>query len=228
MRYVFACFVALAGLMWINASTANAYDAPRGLRWGMPYDSVCIDIRKLPREKQYIPEKPKADDEFPMGFTLSKIKDVKVLDEKTREAYLVFDSTGGLCAFIHVLAWDNVKDTGNTVESIGTGRSQCWEYYQKLTRGLKAKYGEPTVDQTSGTYGEPIASGVKLETNWVDTTTGDKIMAVISRRKTNAVISRRKTNAVIARVDQYIVALVYATPAYINAKEEEIVERDEL
>jgi len=200
-------------------TVASAFEAPRGLRWGTPWDSVIVDIRKLPREKQFLPDKPKKHKHLPTGFTGSKIKKIKLLKEKADEAYLIFDSTDGLCAVQYAFIWDNVENPDNMFDSPGKGRAKAWEYAQKLVYALKSKYGDPESDQINDHLGEKLTSGLQFSAKWLDQESGNSIIAVVTRKY---------TNAVIAKIDRYAVVLQYSTPNYIEEVKKEAIDVDEL
>lgn len=191
----------------------NAYDPPKNLKWGMTYDEVTTTLKNLQKDDMIKIDKLKTDGNIPDNFYLAALKGVKLFDKKAKEAYAVFDSSKSLCAIQYGFVWNNDENTTNMFESRGKGRANAWEYHQDLTKKLTVKYGPPSKDETEGSFGQPLASGVRLETSWIDSTSGDKIIAAITRQKVNAVISR---------IDNYIVALVYANRIYINAKETEI------
>jgi len=206
-------------IVMVLITNLYAYDPPKNLKWGMTYDEVMKTLKESGNEDIVKIDKLKTDKNIPDGFYLAALKGVKLFDKKAKEAYAVFDTSKYLCAIQYGFVWDNDENTTNMFESRGKGRANAWEYYQELTKKLAVKYGQPTKDETEGSFGQPLASGVRLETSWVDSTTGNKIMVAITRRQINAVITR---------VDNYVVALVYANPIYINAKKAEIINDDDL
>ncbi len=210
-----AIIVSLVVLLCVGSIMAQErFDPPRGLAWGQNHD----DVKEILKSKDLKLEKLKHEKDYPATLWFAKIKKMKLFDEKVDEAYAVFDTDTGLCAVLHYFSWDNQEQTTNMFETPNKGRSQCWEFFQKLRRGLIAKYGEPNKDETTSTYGESIASGVQLAAEWLSP----------ERDKIKLVISRRKVNAVIVRIDKYITGLVYATPEYVETMEGTLADTDEL
>ncbi len=212
------CTVAVAILMAITCS-ASAIDPPKGLQWGQTHAEVKSALKNLPKDKRFDVKDPETNDNLPLSFRSAELKDVKLFDEKAKEAQVVFDSTGGLCAVQYAFAWENKERTTNIFESANKGRDKSWAFYNELLQALYAKYGEPVSSVPAELQGQDVVSGTKLRTEWVDQTTDDKIILVMTRQK---------RNAVIARIDNYIVVLLYHSPAYTEAKKDEIRASDDI
>lgn len=203
----------------ILAVVANAIDPPKGLRWGQTIDEVRRTLQDLSKDERIEVKKAKALKDLPNGFQAAELKRVKLFGEKAKEARVVFDSTQALCAVQYGFVWANQEKTNNMFESPNKGRDRSWEYHGELLQALKTKYGDPTTTIPLDIIGGDISSGSKLRTEWMDSLTGDKIILAITRQKRNVVLSR---------IDNYVVILLYHSPSYTEAKEDEIRETDDI
>ena len=212
------CFIiSITSILMVNS--AGAYDPPKRLNWGLTYEAVATTLEGLPKKERIQIKEAKEREDLPTGFLAAELKKVKLFGKKTKEARVVFDTTGGLCALQYGFVWENKEKTDNVFESANKGRDKSWEYHDELLTALRTKYGDPAATISDELIGHDISSGTKLKTEWVDSVSGDKIILAISRQKKNLVISR---------LDYYIVVLLYHSPTYTEAKQEEIRESEDI
>jgi len=206
-------------IMLLLTSSSKAFNPPRGLFWGMKYGAIEEKLKSLPKDDQPQLKEMKCAEDLPPGFHLAELNKVKLYDKKAQEARIVFDTTGGLCALQYVFTWDNQEKTNNMFETANKGRDKSWEFHDQLLRALLTKYGQPTSTFPAELKGHDVSSGTKLITEWIDSLSGDKIILAVSRQK---------TNLVFAHVDRYLVALLYHSPSYTEAKREEVLGGDDI
>lgn len=201
------------------ATGATAIDPPKGLRWGQTHEEVMATLNELPKDERIEVKESKELEDLPEGFKAAELKNVKLFGKKTKEARVVFDSTGGLCAVQYAFVWENKEKTDNMFESANKGREKSWEYHDELLQALQTKYERPSATFPAELQGRDVSSGTKLKTEWVDSLTGDKIILAITRQK---------RNVVLAWIDNYIVVLLYHSPNYTEAKKDEIRGKDDI
>jgi hypothetical protein len=165
---------------------ANAYDPPKGLKWGMsPADvqETLINAEEKDKAKTgkvFEPGKaaifyPKEDIDKDKRFYLVSLEKVTLLDKKIREGYLAFDTSNHL-----VLVQYQFSDFGAEDNSY----SSCWAFYQRLYEALVAKYDTASSnDVTSALIGEPLVENTHYDTRWKDATSGEEITLTICNWK---------------------------------------------
>jgi len=212
------CLLTLALLGYGEAT--NAFEPPKDLQWGMPYDSVKsklkriddIQLKDLNQENPGKGYKEYPELQLPSEFYRAEAKKLKLLDKKVQRTYLIFDPLKNLSGFHYILKWDNnPKDY--------KGYRKCWVYFSDLKQILLSKYGEPTLDETAETIrGENMPSGQKYTTMWQDSS-GSSISLEITRQTHNAIIST---------IDAFLIFVIYSSPGIDAYREIEMTTGDEL
>lgn len=115
-------------------SQTNIIGPPNGLEYGMTYSEAKTTLKS----KNIDLDKPKQDKKWklPEGFTLSKVGNYKIFDEKTFTNYACFNANGELCAFQITFRWFS---TGENAASESRGDAiRFWS--GEMEQAFIAKY----------------------------------------------------------------------------------------
>jgi hypothetical protein len=211
--------VLLIVVLVIATTNAFAFDPPKGLKWGMTYDEVKaklenpdagdkVKVKKLSKNhktRTFFPEHNLSE-----GYKSAQLEKIKLLDNKVKTAYAVFDTKGKFTVLQY--QFDNItgEDTGDI--------NKMWVYYQKLTDALKKKYGEPTRNQvTPIDFGIDIPKDTYLETAWVDEKGGDEIRVYVAHFKIGGGLLSLRLHYVI---------LKYASKNWLENELDKVLEED--
>ncbi len=194
----------LLSLVFLSV-TAFAFDPPKGLKWGMTYETVRDS---LPNTKELKgPDVPKGfrkfiDSKIPENYYRAEIKKLSVLDENAQRSWCIFDDQGGLCCFQYAFTWVNDKSG----EASGKARNFCDRLFQNLT----AKYGPVLINEIGDKKDYEIPIGIAWRMIWQD----------VDSSQIRLSIGRTKTNVLIGDLDGYIIFLSYSQKPDIIAKTE--------
>lgn len=197
----------------VFVTSVCAFSPPKGLLWGMKHDEASNVLQGLPQGEKVNLKEGKKSGEYAEGFKVADLESVRLLDKETHKAYLVFDSTGGLCALEYVFKWGNTEKAKTPIETANKGRSESWKFYENLLEALKNKYGDPKQSISKGKMGQTVRVGHPLLTGWLDDG-GDKI---------ELKIWREDKNLVVKKLDAYYVGLSYYSAAHAVARKDQLV-----
>jgi len=202
--------------------TANvlAIEPPKGLEFGMTFEAAKSTLESSDTGKfsQLKVEDPKVYTKwFDSSYTVSQVKNVKLLDKKPERVWVLFDSTGALCGMQYIFEWQN-DEKGSMFTRADKGRDKAWELLDELHGSLESKYGSPVKSYPEERKGTSLSDNAEFGKTWTDST-GNRI---------EASIFRKRMNAVIATADAYFVKLLYASPSFEESKKQSKIKDGDL
>jgi len=175
------------------STTVLAFDPPKGLKWGMTYETVKDS---LPNTKELKgPNVPKgfrdlSESRIPANYHRAEVKKLSILHEDAQRSWCIFDTLQNLCAFQYAFVWINDKS--------GTPGGKARTFYEKLFENLNAKYGAPQINEIGDKKDYNIPIGVEWQVIWQDTDSSQIHFAIGRTKKT------------IFNIDGFIVFLSYS------------------
>ena len=189
---------------------------PQGLTWEMSYleakryleSEKKIKIKKLKTEKKF---------KFPPGFKVAKVDNFKVMEQKSRHVYLIFDDERLLSRMRQEFEWRNDEGKGNfLVKGHGRGRKDAWRFFSELYSALTRKYGERTHESQEKDFSSsPILKGTNPHMAIWEDNLGNRMRLSVYYKSSSS-------------FDRYVVRLQYSNAKILNAIIAEAEKNDEI